>query len=398
MAETFLLKSRQGLLMLLVGLFLFNYAETQLEESFKSDSAYLRGFQTAHVFQDLEGGALFDSQHLAPLWGVAAFSFSYFFLLPLLLAAIGWILWKKPTIRPFRVYTLSLLFNYFLSLPFFLFFPVPERWAHPESNAILLSDLLTTRLIETLRPISGLDNCFPSIHVSFSLIVIFMAYCYGMRFRHSILFLGLSIILSTLALGIHWAPDIIFGLIMGALSCTLALAADRKCTAGTTEAVETPRTIPLETRTEPLVSAPPQKHIAFISYRRDQGSEVARIIRTELRHRGQSCFLDVENLKAEHFGNRLLQEIENAPNFILVLAPGSLDRCGDPEDWLRREIAHAISNQRNIIPLLLNGFQFPASENLPEDMRGVERHNGVSYSHEYFNATIDKLVSFLRPS
>jgi len=37
---------------------------------------------------------------------------------------------------------------------------VPERWAYPESHAVLLSDLWSTRLIETIRPISGLDNCF----------------------------------------------------------------------------------------------------------------------------------------------------------------------------------------------------------------------------------------------
>jgi len=43
---------------------------------------------------------------------------------------------------------------------------VPERWAYPESHAVLLSDLWSTRLIETIRPISGLDNCFPSFHIS----------------------------------------------------------------------------------------------------------------------------------------------------------------------------------------------------------------------------------------
>jgi len=35
-----------------------------------------------------------------------------------------------------------------------------------------------------------------------------------------------------------------------------------------------------------------------------------------------------------------------------------VERCGDPADWLRREIETALATQRNTVPLMLEGFDF----------------------------------------
>jgi hypothetical protein len=116
----------------------------------------------------------------------------------------------------------------------------------------------------------------------------------------------------------------------------------------------------------------------------------------ELERRGYPCFLDVDDLGAEHFDERLLREIEGAPNLVLVLAPGSLDRCRRADDWLRREVTHALRHGRNIVPLMADGFHFPELDTLPEELRSLPRLNGVVYSHEYFGAAFDKLEGFLR--
>ncbi len=133
----------------------------------------------------------------------------------------------------------------------------------------------------------------------------------------------------------------------------------------------------------------------FISYRREGGAETARLMRGELTARGWRVFLDVDDLSASHFDDRILLEIQDAANFILILSPGCLDRCQENKDWLRREIAHAISTDRNIVPVLKDGFAFPPQEALPPDIRELPRYNCVEYSHSYFQATVDKLVSFL---
>jgi len=116
----------------------------------------------------------------------------------------------------------------------------------------------------------------------------------------------------------------------------------------------------------------------------------------ELERRGFACFLDVDDLGAEHFDDRLLREIERAPNFVVVLAPGSLERCRRQDDWLRREIVHALTHHRNVVPLLADGFRFPTDGELAEELHDLPRLNGVTYSHEYFSAAFDKLEGFLK--
>ncbi len=135
--------------------------------------------------------------------------------------------------------------------------------------------------------------------------------------------------------------------------------------------------------------------VAFISYRREGGSDTARLVHAALQSRGYPAFLDVENLGARRFDERLLAAIEQAPNFLLILSPGCLDRCHEADDWLRREITHALTTGRNIVPLLKDGFVFPPSASLPPDLADLPRHNGIPLSHVFFDAAMDKLVTFL---
>src|ERR1700693_2284923 len=96
----------------------------------------------------------------------------------------------------------------------------------------------------------------------------------------------------------------------------------------------------------------------FISYRRESGSAEARLIRGELQQRGLRGFLDVDDLRRGYFDEALLRCIAEAKNYIVILSPDSLDRCTDPDDWMRREITQAIKTERNIIPIFLPRFAF----------------------------------------
>src|SRR5882757_6923886 len=129
---------------------------------------------------------------------------------------------------------------------------------------------------------------------------------------------------------------------------------------------------------------------AFISYRRDGSASQARLIKSELTNRNYQVFLDVADLDKGHFDDKLLTTIAETPNFILVLAPGSLDNCANEGDWLRRELREAIATRRNVIPVCLPGFSFPPS--LPPDIADLSRHQAVEYSHTLFDATIEKVL------
>lgn len=386
--------TRGQLLVLLGAVFAANFLETQLEDLLKTPATYALGYRVNQAFLEMEGGFAFGPADRVRLWVAGGYSFSYFFLFPLLLFGSVMAFWRAGRIQPLRVFSFAIALNYLLALPFFLFLPVPERWAFPGAKATLLSDLLSTRLIEGIRPISGLDNCFPSMHVALTVLVILLGYWCRVRWRHSVLCLGGTIILSTFFLGIHWVADIVVGAASGAVSFALAAVLNRRLFP---EDPARPLFFADSARPDATMSVP--RHagkMVFISYRRDRGSSLARIIQTELERRGFTCFLDVDDLGAEHFDDRLLREIELAPNTVVVLTPGSLDRCHDPDDWLRREVVHALKTGRNVVPFLADGFHFPTERELPDGLKDLNRLNGVVYSHQYFSASFDKLQGFLK--
>lgn len=141
--------------------------------------------------------------------------------------------------------------------------------------------------------------------------------------------------------------------------------------------------------------APVKQYDVFISYRREVASDAARLLYTGLKERGLRPFLDLNDLGSRHFDERLLEAIDSAPDFIVILSPGCLDACSDPGDWLRRELAHAIRLRRNIIPLVKEGFHFPDRATLAEDIDELPRYNAIAYSTLYFEAMMDKIHTFL---
>jgi DNA polymerase III delta prime subunit len=129
----------------------------------------------------------------------------------------------------------------------------------------------------------------------------------------------------------------------------------------------------------------------FISYRREHGSDTARAIQGELEMAGIETFLDVDDLGSNPFDETILRQIEAAPHFLIILSPGCLDRVQNPADWLRREVAHAIKTQRNIIPVRKEGFQVPKQESLPADIAALARYHCVEYSHHYYSTMIERI-------
>ena len=136
----------------------------------------------------------------------------------------------------------------------------------------------------------------------------------------------------------------------------------------------------------------------FISYRREGGADLARLIREALIKRHHRVFMDVENLRSGPFNTALLDEIASSTDVVAVLTPGSLERCNQPGDWLRLEIAHAIKCDKNVVPVMAREgervFRWPRDP-LPDDMAALRDYNGLSSSHEYFEASMDRLSGLL---
>lgn len=115
----------------------------------------------------------------------------------------------------------------------------------------------------------------------------------------------------------------------------------------------------------------------FISYRRSS-FETANLIATKLTMSGYSVFFDLETLRSGKFNEKLLEVIDGCKDFILILPPNALDRCVDEEDWVRREVEYAIQKGKNIIPVMLRGFEWPEESEMPPLMRELPNYNALS--------------------
>ncbi|KAI2656307.1 NAD(+) hydrolase SARM1 [Labeo rohita] len=146
-----------------------------------------------------------------------------------------------------------------------------------------------------------------------------------------------------------------------------------------------------------LTDSQPVGPDVFISYRRTTGSQLASLLKVHLQLRGFSVFIDVEKLEAGRFEEKLITSVQRARNFILVLSANALDKCmGDVamKDWVHKEIVTALNGKKNIVPVTDN-FVWPNPASLPEDMSSILKFNGIKWSHEYQEATIEKILRFL---
>lgn len=135
----------------------------------------------------------------------------------------------------------------------------------------------------------------------------------------------------------------------------------------------------------------PEKTV-FISYRRSTGKHLAGRICDNLRFHGYDVFLDVDTINSGKFDNVLIKEIAARRHFVIILASGALERCSYPDDWLRREIEEAMRLNRNIVPVIDEGFSFDEEKRyLPASIVELPNYSGVPLYHAYFEAAMDRL-------
>ncbi|MUT67287.1 phosphatase PAP2 family protein [Paenibacillus sp. NEAU-GSW1] len=110
----------------------------------------------------------------------------------------------------------SIMLNYFIAIPFFLFFPVNEVWSYEASGVSFLMLEAFPAFETQYRLLSGLDNCFPSLHTSISVTLAILA-CYSDNRRWAAVVCACSavILFSILYLGIHWVTDMAGGITLG---------------------------------------------------------------------------------------------------------------------------------------------------------------------------------------
>lgn len=132
----------------------------------------------------------------------------------------------------------------------------------------------------------------------------------------------------------------------------------------------------------------------FISYKR-KSLPTANNLYYRLTTRGYSTFFDLEEMGRDNFNVQLLNYIESAKDVFVILEEGSLDACRRDDwknDWFCREIAFALEKKKNIIPVLIGGFQMPPESFFPDELKELQLKEAPEFSFAFFEAYLDKLV------
>lgn len=128
---------------------------------------------------------------------------------------------------------------------------------------------------------------------------------------------------------------------------------------------------------------------AFISYRRDDSRDWANLLADLIqRHFGRTTvFLDTDSLRAGDTWSALIDDALNratvllpviGPKWLFLQNPDDGRRRLDGEnDWVRREIEHAISAGQEIVPVIVGGASIPAEGALPESIRSLHFRQAI---------------------
>lgn len=115
---------------------------------------------------------------------------------------------------------------------------------------------------------------------------------------------------------------------------------------------------------------------AFLSYRRTD-SDYALLLYEFLKQSfgRDQVFLDTDYIEpGENFVATLDRELESCAVFLALIGKGwidSIERLGQPRDFVHREVAVALSRPGLVIPVLAGGARMPKAEDLPADMAAL---------------------------
>jgi hypothetical protein len=133
----------------------------------------------------------------------------------------------------------------------------------------------------------------------------------------------------------------------------------------------------------------------FISYRRSCSWGLARLIYEELIARGYDVFMDIKGIRRGDFEKIIYENIGGCDYFLPIFSKDTFceERLNNPEDWIRKEIEYALTQNKDIVPIIEEGYKPPEDKNIPSPLIPVFKLNGAPFNNEFFEASIEKLIN-----
>lgn len=138
----------------------------------------------------------------------------------------------------------------------------------------------------------------------------------------------------------------------------------------------------------------PVDYEIFISYRRNGGDLLAKLLYETLRSKKYSVFFDHESLSSGVFGEKILSTIRGSKDVVVVLSKDCLNRCKDKDDWMFLEVREAIETNKNITLIFSEDFNMPSSQELleyPKEIQKLLTYQGYLINIEHFDNTMKKI-------
>lgn len=178
-----------------------------------------------HLFKSIEGNFVANLQHNfenAALTTVLVFIYVAV-LQALIIASLGVYTYRSKSKEMFYATCYAIMLNYFIAIPFFLFFPIDEVWSFDPNVKFLMLEAFPKFETE-YRPLSGLNNCFPSLHTSISTTLAILAVKSGNK-KWAVLVCTCAAltIFAIFYLGIHWLIDMCGGLMLATFSSVVGI-------------------------------------------------------------------------------------------------------------------------------------------------------------------------------
>jgi hypothetical protein len=119
----------------------------------------------------------------------------------------------------------------------------------------------------------------------------------------------------------------------------------------------------------------------------------------------ESVFMDVAGIAPGHdFRKAIDESVANCGALLAVIGPlwasdaagDGTRRLDDANDFVRLEIASALTRDVALIPVLVRGATMPAAQELPSDLRELVFRNAVELSHASWRRDVVVLIDALR--
>jgi TIR domain len=144
----------------------------------------------------------------------------------------------------------------------------------------------------------------------------------------------------------------------------------------------------------------------FISYRRDDTEgEAGRLFDDLTRSFGEdSVFMDVSGITpGADFRKAIDDNVASCGVLLAIIGPAWCSmtnsagerRLDDPNDFVRLEIASALTRKIAVIPVLVHDSKMPRPEDLPDNLKDLAFRNSVEITHARWNSDVQLLTQAL---